>query len=77
MCLAVPGQVLNFSETVAGMKMATVSFGGIEKSVCIDFVPDVKVGNYVLVHVGFALNIVDEEEAEETIKLINEIIEAG
>lgn len=73
MCLAVPGQVLEFVESNPELKMAKVSFGGINKDICIQFVPEVKIGDYVLVHVGFALNILDEEDAKETFRILNEM----
>jgi len=72
MCLAVPGKIINIDDS-ASPRMAKVDFGGISKDVCLDFLHDAVVGNYVLVHVGFALSIVDEKEAEETIKLFEEI----
>jgi hydrogenase expression/formation protein HypC len=56
--------------------MGTVSFGGIEKRVCLEWIPDVELGDYVIVHVGFAISKMDEKEALETLKLIEEI-EAG
>jgi hydrogenase expression/formation protein HypC len=74
MCLAVPGKILEIraeSEPVMG----TVDFGGIHKDVCLDLVPEAKVGQYVIVHVGFALSILDEEEALETLKLFEEMEE--
>ena len=75
MCLAIPGKVLNIDHTAQPV-MGTVSFGGIEKSICLEWLPDVKVGDYVLVHVGFALSKMDEKEALETLKLFDEIDEA-
>jgi hydrogenase expression/formation protein HypC len=66
MCLAVPGKVLavwDRDET----RMATVDFGGIEKEVCVSFVPDLVVGEYAIVHVGFALQHLDEASALETL----------
>ena len=75
MCLAIPGQIISIEENKPDLKMAKVSFGGIQKLVCLDFVPDAKIGDYVIVHVGFALNKIDEEEAEETLNTIREIIE--
>jgi hydrogenase assembly chaperone HypC/HupF len=76
MCLAVPGQVLQIDETNPDFKMAKVSFGGINKDVCVEFIPDLKVGEYVLVHVGFALNKIDEKDAEETLRILREMGEA-
>ena len=72
MCLAIPGKVLEIDRTTQPT-MGTVSFGGIQKRVCIEWVPEVKVGDYVLVHVGFALNTIDEQEALETLKLLAEM----
>jgi hydrogenase expression/formation protein HypC len=75
MCLAIPGRVLEI-ETASEPLMGKVSFGGINKRVCLDWVPEVKVGEYVVVHVGFAISKMDEEEAEATLKLI-EAMEDG
>ena len=72
MCLAIPGKVLEIDPVTQPM-MGNVSFGGIQKRVCIEWVPDVKVGDYVLVHVGFALSKIDEQEALETLKLLSEM----
>ncbi|MBN1634427.1 MAG: HypC/HybG/HupF family hydrogenase formation chaperone [Ignavibacteria bacterium] len=74
MCLAIPGKIVTINEN-SSPKIAKVSFGGALRDICIDWVPDVKPGEYVLVHVGFALNVIDEEEARETLKLLNEIEE--
>jgi hydrogenase expression/formation protein HypC len=72
MCLAIPGKIVSINEN-SNPKMAKVSFGGALRDICIDWVPDVKPGEYVLVHVGFALNVIDEEEAQETLKLLSDI----
>ena len=72
MCLAVPGQVIEI-EHQEELAMGKVSFGGVKKMVCLDWLPEVKVGDYVIVHVGFALSIVDETEALETIAMIEEM----
>ncbi|RSM54855.1 HypC/HybG/HupF family hydrogenase formation chaperone [Actinoplanes sp. ATCC 53533] len=66
MCLAVPGRVLSVSE-VDGTLMAQVDFGGIRKDVCLEYVPDVASGEYVIVHVGFAIQRLDEASAIETL----------
>jgi len=66
MCLAVPGAVLDIWEK-DGTKMAKVDFGGVEKEVCCEFVPDIAVGDYTIVHVGFALQRLDEKSARETL----------
>jgi len=72
MCLAIPGKVLQEYES-SGMRMAKVQFGGIVREASLDYVPEVKVGDYVLVHVGFAISIVNEEEAARTYKTLEEL----
>jgi hydrogenase expression/formation protein HypC len=72
MCLAIPGKVIEI-EGESQPEMGTVSFGGIQKRVCLEWVPGVKVGEYVIVHVGFAISKMDEEEAMETLRLFEEI----
>ncbi|MGA9406667.1 MAG: HypC/HybG/HupF family hydrogenase formation chaperone [Bacteroidota bacterium] len=78
MCLAIPGQVVTIekisNERDSRPLMGTVDFGGIRKSVCLDWVSDVKIGEYVIVHVGFAISKVDEEEARETLKLFEQML---
>jgi hydrogenase expression/formation protein HypC len=66
MCLAVPGRVLEIGEK-DGTQMADVDFGGVRKQVCLEYIPDVRVGEYVVVHVGFAIQRLDEQSAIETL----------
>ncbi len=66
MCLAVPGRVVSVSER-DGTRMAEVDFGGVRKEVCLAYVPDVGCGEYVIVHVGFAIQRLDEASARETL----------
>ncbi len=73
MCLAVPGRVISSIKNESDLKKAKVDFGGVIREVCIEWIPDVKIGDYVLVHVGYALNIVDENEAEEMLRTIKKI----
>lgn len=73
MCLAVPGKVTSIDENKGMLRMAKVDFAGVVREVCLDWLPDVKVGDYVVVHAGFALNKVDENEAKETLKLFHEM----
>jgi len=75
MCLAIPGKIISFEETTESPLMAKVSFGGVVKSVCMDWLPDAKIGDYVMVHVGYAISKVDEKEAEETLRLVTEMEE--
>lgn len=72
MCLSIPGKVLEISFE-KGVKFGKVDFGGIQKRVCLQVLSDVKVGDYALVHVGFAITKVDAEEAEKTFKLVEEM----
>ncbi len=65
MCLASPGRILETS-LANGVRMGKVEFGGIVRQACLDFVPQAGVGDYVMVHVGFAISQVDREEAERT-----------
>jgi hydrogenase expression/formation protein HypC len=66
MCLAVPGRILSIAE-VDGTVMAEADFGGVRKNVCLQYVPDATVGEYVVVHVGFAIQRLDEESARQTL----------
>ena len=75
MCLAIPGKVLSIDTSVQPA-MGVVSFGGIEKQVCLELLPEAVLGDYVIVHVGFAISRMDEKEAMETLKLISEIDES-
>ena len=72
MCLAIPGKVVEAFDR-QGMRMARVQFGGIIREACLDYVPDTQIGEYVLVHVGFAISKVDEEEAARTYRLLEEM----
>jgi len=72
MCLAIPGKVLSIDTSVQPV-MGVVNFGGIEKQVCLELLPEAAPGDYVIVHVGFAISRMDEKEAMETLKLISEI----
>ncbi len=73
MCLAVPGKVVSIDESNPELKMAKVNFSGVSKEVCVQWLDDLQVGDYVLVHVGFALNKIDEKDAEETLKILREM----
>ncbi len=73
MCLGIPGKVLEILEHDAGMPMGRVEFGGITKDICLAYLPEIQVGDYVLVHVGFAISKIDEQEAEEIFSYIEQI----
>ena len=72
MCLAIPGKVVELFDR-QGLRMARVMFGGIQRDTCLEYVPEAQVGSYVLVHVGFALSVIDEEEAEKTFELFRQM----
>lgn len=76
MCLAIPGKVM---ETFArgGMQMGRVQFGGVTREACLEYVPETEPGDYVLVHVGFAISRVDEAEAEQTYRALAELDQLG
>lgn len=69
MCLAIPGRILEIS-MADGVRVGRVEFGGIVRQACLDFVPQAEVGDYVMVHVGFALSPVDRQEAERTYQML-------
>ncbi len=70
MCLAIPGMVESIFEK-DGLKMSKINFGGIRRTACLEYTPEAKTGDYVLVHVGFALSVIDEEEALRTLSAIS------
>lgn len=72
MCLAIPGKVIDTYDQ-NGLRMARVQFGGITREACLEYVPETKTGEYVLVHVGFAISKVDEAEAERTYQALKEL----
>jgi len=76
MCLGVPGKIIDIYEK-QGLQMATVDFSGLTREACIEHVPEAQVGDYAIIHVGFALSLLSEQEAQESIDLLREILEAG
>ena len=76
MCLAIPGEVVRVRQR-DGLLEADVRFGGVHRRICVECTPDVRPGDYVLAHAGFALQKVDEEEARQTLELIREMEEAA
>lgn len=72
MCLAVPGKVLT-KENIGGVEVGQVQFGGITRQVALGFVPEAQIGDYVMVHVGFAISRVDAEEAQRTYEILKEL----
>jgi hydrogenase expression/formation protein HypC len=76
MCLAIPGKVIEFHEN-DGIRMSKVDFGGITREACLEYLPEVEIGDYVMVHVGFAISKVDAEEAARTYKYLEELDQLG
>ena len=76
MCLAVPGKITEIFER-GGLKMGKIDFGGVFREVCLSYVPEAQVGDYTVIHVGFALNLLSEEEALETLAMLKEIADLG
>ena len=72
MCLGIPGKIIEIYEA-NDLHMGKVDFGGVTREVCLAYVPEAQIGNYTIVHVGFALNVLDEAEALETLQLLREI----
>ncbi len=75
MCLAVPGKILEIKETGELTRSGKVSFGGIVKEINLAYTPEANVGDYVIVHVGFAISTLNEDEANETLKYLSELTE--
>jgi hydrogenase expression/formation protein HypC len=74
MCLGVPGKILDIYEA-NGLSMGKIDFGGVIREVCLAYVPEAKVGDYAIIHVGFALNLISEQEAQETLEMLTQMIE--
>jgi len=72
MCLAVPGKVIEIEDDNE-LRMGRVDFSGVQRQACLAYVPEVQIGDYVLVHVGFAISKIDEEAAHETLAALKEI----
>lgn len=76
MCLAIPGRISALHDSF-GVPMAKVDFGGITREACMSYLPDARIGEYVLVHVGFAISAIDEEEAARTYQYLSEMDQLG
>jgi hydrogenase expression/formation protein HypC len=72
MCLGVPGKIVKIYRD-SGLLMGKIDFGGVTREVCLEYVPEAVVGDFTIIHVGFALNIISEAEAMETLAMLNEI----
>jgi hydrogenase expression/formation protein HypC len=72
MCLAIPGKVIEIY-TVGGSRMGKIDFGGVVREACLDFLPEIQAGDYTIVHVGFGISRLDEDEARKTLEMLGEI----
>jgi hydrogenase expression/formation protein HypC len=73
MCLGIPGKIIEIHND-RGLRMCKIDFGGVVREACIETLPEAKVGDYTIVHAGFALNLLSEEDAQETLALLREIM---
>ncbi len=74
MCLGIPGKIIEVY-TTGGLRMGKVDFGGVTRSACLEYVPDAQVGDYTVIHVGFAISRLSEEEAQATLETLRELAE--
>lgn len=74
MCLAIPGKVIEISNQ-SGLSMGVIDYGGVQKEACLAYVPEIKIGDYAIVHAGFAISILDEKEAQKSFEVWDEMLE--
>jgi hydrogenase expression/formation protein HypC len=77
MCLGIPGEILSVEEGAQGLRQARVRFGSVVREVNLNLVPEAQVGEYVIVHAGFAISVIDAEEAQSVFQLLQEMEEAA
>jgi hydrogenase expression/formation protein HypC len=73
MCLGIPGKIVEIYQ-VDGLRMGKIDFGGVLREACLEYTPDAEIGAYTLIHVGFAISVLSEEEAQESLRLIRDIV---
>ncbi len=76
MCLGVPGKITEVYES-NGLLMGKIDFGGVTREACLAYVPEARIGDYAMIHVGFALNLLSEAEAQESLELLRQVAAAG
>jgi len=76
MCLGVPGKIVEIYEA-NGLSMGKIDFGGVTREACLSYVPEATIGDYTIIHVGFALHLISEQEAQETLDLLRQIAETS
>jgi hydrogenase expression/formation protein HypC len=74
MCLGIPGRIVEIYES-EGLRMGKIDFEGVTREACLAYVPEARVGDYTIIHVGFALNVISEQEAQETLEIFRQIEE--
>ena len=74
MCLGVPGKIVEIYET-DGLKMGKIDFGGVQREACLEYVPEARVGEYTVIHVGFAISRLSEEEAMASLEILRQIVD--
>lgn len=74
MCLGVPGKIVEIYQR-GGLRMGRVDFGGVQREACLAYVPEAQVGDYTVIHVGFAISRLSEQEAMESLELLREIVD--
>ncbi len=77
MCLGIPGKVTSVQNNPMGLTMGTVEFGGVAREVCLAYTPEARPGDWVIVHAGFAISLLDEEEAQLTLQTLAELAADG
>lgn len=73
MCLGIPGKIVEIYQ-VDGLRMGKIDFGGVFREACLEYTPEAEIGVYTLIHVGFAISVLSEEEAQESLRLIRDIV---
>ncbi|MCX5795104.1 MAG: HypC/HybG/HupF family hydrogenase formation chaperone [Elusimicrobia bacterium] len=73
MCLGIPGKVVSIAAEAGGLSTGRIDFNGIVKDACLAYVPEAKIGDYVIIHAGFAISVIDEAEAAETFRYLEEL----
>jgi hydrogenase expression/formation protein HypC len=74
MCLGVPGKIVEIYDS-GGLRMGKVDFGGVQREACLEYVPEAEVGDYTVIHVGFAISRLSEEEAMASLEILNELVD--
>lgn len=74
MCLGIPGKITDIYES-GGLSMGKIDFGGVTREVCLAYIPEAQIGDYAIIHVGFAINLMSEQEAQETLKALQELFD--